>query len=474
MDILTLVQTLSRWAVPALIGGLVLLAAVVCTCLLFQKFFHKQRTLTWVQMVCLGLLCCWLVLVLCLTALSRGANFTGSVNVDFLSGYRSAWNNWSLSELQLILFNMLMFAPLGFLLPLVWRRAERFQVALLCSLGATCLIEVLQLLTGTGIFELDDLFHNLLGSLFGYFCIRAILTWVRAGRFCFAPLARALAIPCAVGLVLCGVFAAYALQPYGNLSIRPAAPQDLTGVQITAQWTPSDQSATASVYRNRYAGDKAYVCSVRDQLAQLENLHFQPLTRREDENRGYTGTNAQGDPCRLMFFFRTGEWSYTTFAQQAAQLAEPEISALRRRYETWMTRQGLLPDNAVFSVQNGDTLRWDADPDQDLSTGTGSFAQGSVLIQLDESGALSTFFYQITWNEYAATEPILSQQQAFEQVQQGAFQQYVPFQPGDEVCVTGCRQTYLYDSKGFYQPVYQFEGYLNDPENQWTCQIAAR
>lgn len=79
----------------------------------------------------------------------------------------NAWNKWSISELQLILFNMLMFVPLGLLLPLLLRKAEAFWVTFLVSLSTTVGIEIIQLMTGKGIFELDDILHNLIGDLQG-------------------------------------------------------------------------------------------------------------------------------------------------------------------------------------------------------------------------------------------------------------------------------------------------------------------
>lgn len=473
MDIFTIFQTLLRWGIPALAGGIAVILALACTYKIYKKAVGGKTSLTKVQIVCAGLLCCWLILVLCLTSISRGANFTGSFNVEFLSGYRSAWNNWSITELQLILFNILMFTPLGFLLPLLWKKAETFWVTCAVSLGLTALIETIQLLGGTGIFELDDLFHNLLGSLFGYFCIMAILTSIREKRLRIAPIAKMLMLPFVIGLALGVTFYVYDRQPYGNMSILPAIKQDVSSIQIVAEWEPSDQEASAAIYKNRFAEDKAYVETIRTNLAKLEELTLSQNTRREDENLGYLGTNANGTFCRILFFFRTGEWSYTTYAETAAQLTEETVQELCRRYETWMKELELLPETAEFSVQNGDTLRWDARPEQNLSTSAESFQNGSVMIQFDESGALSNFFYQLTWNDYVTTEKILSESQAYAQVLDGNFEQYLPFQPGDILHVTGCELTYLYDTKGFYQPVYQFSGYINDPENVWLCQIPA-
>lgn len=114
MDIVAIFQQIFQWSVPALIGGIALVLLFVAGYLIYKKGFHGEKAFPKAQVISAFLLCCWFILVLGLTSLSRGANFTGSFNIDFFSGYISAWNHWSVSELQLILFNMLMFAPLGF------------------------------------------------------------------------------------------------------------------------------------------------------------------------------------------------------------------------------------------------------------------------------------------------------------------------------------------------------------------------
>ncbi|WP_199714686.1 hypothetical protein [Roseburia sp. 1XD42-69] len=58
-----------------------------------------------------------------------------------------------------------------------------------------------------------------------------------------------------------------------------------------------------------------------------------------------------------------------------------------------------------------------------------------------------------------------------EPVEQGNFEQHVPFQPEDTLYVNRCELIYLYDTKGFYQPAYQFGGPINNNENPWTCRI---
>ncbi len=84
-----------------------------------------------------------------------------------------------------------------------------------------------------------------------------------------------------------------------------------------------------------------------------------------------------------------------------------------------------------------------------------------------------SFYYQINWNEYVATEKITSAQEAYEQVELGNFEQYLPFEPGDVLYIDGCELGYVYDTKGFYRPVYRFSGYINSPDNLWVANIPA-
>lgn len=472
MDVITIFQVLLRWGVFALIGGLLLVLSIFVGYMIYKKAFHGQRSISKTQGIILFLLSCWLLLVLALTTLSRGANFTGSSNIDFFSAYINAWNKWSISELQLIIFNMLMFTPLGFLLPLFWKKAEKFKVTFFVSIGLTICIEIIQLLTGTGIFELDDLFHNCIGSLFGYFCIMAVLSIIEEKRVRFVPIGKVLIFPCVIGMIIGTVSFVYEQQPYGNMPILPAAKQDMSKIQITTDLYLADQATTASVYKNTYAEDEDYIERIIAQLSGLEDVAFSGVQRREGENRVYTGKSSTSENVQLNFFFRTGQWSYTTW-RDAATLIEEAAKNYGDFYKNWLKESGLLTDTAVFSIQNNDTFRWDVLEENDLSIAKTAFTSGSILMQFDSAGELTSMLYGISWNEFVATEEIISPKAAFKQVEDGNFEQYVPFQQGDTLWVKEYKLAYVYDTKGFYQPVYQFTGYINNEDNSWECQIPA-
>ena len=68
--------------------------------------------------------------------------------------------------------NVLIFAPLGFLAPLLWRKLRHWWAALGLSVILSCLIEFLQLFLGRSV-DVDDVILNALGGLVGYilFCL---------------------------------------------------------------------------------------------------------------------------------------------------------------------------------------------------------------------------------------------------------------------------------------------------------------
>ncbi len=64
--------------------------------------------------------------------------------------------------------NIMVFVPMGFFVPLVFRRYNNgFFVTLLCA-ELSLAIEITQLLTKVGSFDVDDLLLNTLGGLLGH------------------------------------------------------------------------------------------------------------------------------------------------------------------------------------------------------------------------------------------------------------------------------------------------------------------
>lgn len=64
--------------------------------------------------------------------------------------------------------NIVMFVPLGFLIPAVWERHREFWKSIACAAGIILTVELLQLFTLVGSCDIDDLILNLIGVVIGY------------------------------------------------------------------------------------------------------------------------------------------------------------------------------------------------------------------------------------------------------------------------------------------------------------------
>lgn len=71
-----------------------------------------------------------------------------------------------------MLANIALFVPLGFLLPIAFKRLKWWQTDLIC-LGTTCIVETVQLFFGRAC-DLDDIIMNALGGIIGCALVRLL------------------------------------------------------------------------------------------------------------------------------------------------------------------------------------------------------------------------------------------------------------------------------------------------------------
>ena len=74
-----------------------------------------------------------------------------------------------------LLGNVIMFVPLGFFIPAVFKKAEAFRNTMLWSVLAIVCIEIIQLFTLLGSLDIDDVILNLVGAALGYGIYRLLL-----------------------------------------------------------------------------------------------------------------------------------------------------------------------------------------------------------------------------------------------------------------------------------------------------------
>ena len=154
----------------------ILFLGILCAIFLFSyyiiyKYLLKgKKQLSWKKLVLTLFLLGYAIVVVGATVLFRGFGLFLNTPPNFIlfSTYLSAWSSGNISEWRNIIMNMIMFIPFGIMLPLTFDKLRTlWKTAVICLLLSFS-IEMAQLITGAGIFALDDIFNNTLGGIIGF------------------------------------------------------------------------------------------------------------------------------------------------------------------------------------------------------------------------------------------------------------------------------------------------------------------
>lgn len=91
---------------------------------------------------------------------------------------------YKLNSVENLAGNILVFVPLGFLLPMLSDECRQFYAVMLNSFAFVVGIEIFQLFSAFGAFDVDDILLNCLGAALGYGCYRLLAKFYkRKGSF---------------------------------------------------------------------------------------------------------------------------------------------------------------------------------------------------------------------------------------------------------------------------------------------------
>lgn len=111
---------------------------------------------------------CYLSVVYVLVGLPNITYIRPELNLNLLPfvGMIEDWKNGIL--------NILLFVPLGVMLPVLWRKFRKLRNTVLLGFGMSLAIELLQILTFRAT-DVNDLITNTLGTYSGFLCARLLL-----------------------------------------------------------------------------------------------------------------------------------------------------------------------------------------------------------------------------------------------------------------------------------------------------------
>lgn len=148
------------------------LLAVLFIGLTVVLFSHRVRI---VRKIAVLLLADWVVLIFCSTVVFRTPREVSSINLLPLWSYFDYAENSYLKEMAAVNFlNLVMFIPIGVLVKLGFHDFTWKQI-LLVGIILSAAIEITQFVFKRGLCELDDIVHNVIGCMLGFWLCYVIV-----------------------------------------------------------------------------------------------------------------------------------------------------------------------------------------------------------------------------------------------------------------------------------------------------------
>ena len=145
---------------------------------MFAGILSFARKLDWVRRIGLSFLIPYLFLVFAVTVFLRSPTEKSQLLLEPFWSYRQYYtNDFTWFEIRA---NVLLFIPIGFLLPMVIKKP--FFLPLIAGVGVSVTIELLQLVLRRGTCETDDLISNSIGLIIGFaafWLIKAVFLLIR-------------------------------------------------------------------------------------------------------------------------------------------------------------------------------------------------------------------------------------------------------------------------------------------------------
>lgn len=466
MRVSDLISLASRYLkVGIFIGFFIMLCIFTGYFFVYRKLLKGKRVIRWRVFLWWGLLLCYLSVVFGATLLSRGGFWTNSKIQTLFYSYREAWIHFSSVAWRNIILNFCMFVPLGIWLPLGIKGFRKFWRTYLAGFTLTLFIECIQLFFQRGIFELDDLFGNTVGAMIGY-GLFAMASWIfhfikkeKGKKFLSVAALQLPLILTIAGFTV--IFVRYNKQELGNNPYRYLEAYSSNLISVTGESEFSTEEKELNVY-------KTVTLTVEEAKEKGEKI-FETLGTKIDETSVdiYDETVVLYSDRRsysLWITYRGGTFRLTCFDvlfPEDGVISNPVSGAGEEVIRSELGGMGFeIPEGAVFQELKSGRYQFEAAMSE---TGDATVDGTFICTYYGENGIGEISNSLIICTPYKAY-PAISEQEAYEKLVKGEFQYFDNERLA--IQVKSCSVVYCIDSKGYYQPNYQFECVINGEERE--------
>lgn len=460
-DFLRMILNRLSDAIPlAMIAVVLCLVGVGVSYVFFRMKYKNTRRYPFAKVILWLMLAGYIAVVITVTML-RGDGYNGT-NFHLFRAWREAWNNFSFKNWANVLLNVAMFVPLGVLLPWIHKLFRKWYVMLGSGFVFSLVIEIFQYTTSRGLFDIDDLFANTLGAIFGYGVFMAIYAAVTKGGKKVVRTSCYAAIPLGITLAISSIFITYSVQDYGNLHAAPIYKISTKGVEWDTECELSDKQQIVSIYKamtyDKESCDAFGIAFLEGRATtELDICYYDQETYYLD-HREHSLFVSHLD-CSYEYTYRPDD--------KECIPAEAE----RKEIEALLVEFGInIPDSADFTYEGEGWHKFVVAMTKNSNVTVG----GELRCRYSSEGFIYVIHNNLVSYDYCAEEQIISESEAFEQVKRGNFlgEVFEMISPKN-VTVLSCELEYQVDTKGFYQPVYMFMVMYDGVEDQQRILIPA-
>ncbi|MGI5977537.1 MAG: VanZ family protein [Candidatus Limivicinus sp.] len=414
-----------------------------------KKKYRAKPVLSRSKSILLVVLFAYIGMLAATTLAGRYSMYARYANFHLFRAWRDAWNNFSQQSWLNVLINIAMFMPLGFILPFLAKKFRRWFWPLVSGLVLSSAIEAVQYFTGIGLFDVDDIFCNTLGAFLGGSAALAILALSEGDSAKWRKFSAFISIPLIFVLSVSGVFAAYHFKEYGNIPEAPGYRQYTKNSEWILNCELSSESGRSAVFKSPGMTRK----SADSFAAEFGEAHSFEITVADysDYSAEYRDENTGSS---LYINFPDGTYIYEkeqdTPGFTQTDFSESEVLDALKEFGA------AVPSGASFSRDKYGTYIFEAE----MLPAPGGMYLGTVSCDLSERCEIEKLYMFMVKATECGEEAVISEQKAYERLVRGDFSgpEWFPGEEPESFEITDCSLEYRPDSKGFYRPVYIFEG----------------
>nr|WP_312578117.1 VanZ family protein [Sedimentibacter sp.] len=417
-----------------------------------SKKFNKKKTIIWA--VFIG----YLIVVIDVTFLNRGPGiYENSANFYFLSTYRGAWNTLNYRSWQLIILNMLLFVPLGIFLPIIHNKFYNIFMTLVLGFMITLIIESTQLLTGFGVFDIDDIFNNTLGTAVGYSLSMSAIEILHKRKNRKLNILMYLSPAIVVASIFIGNFTYYNLKEFGNLTVNYNYRVDMKDAEVSTDLEFSAERINVPIYKA-----PTYTKQTAKEFAMdfLKNINIDVENLEIIDYSDASVYWVRGEPSyNIWLDYLDGSYRYTVFSgsdEKIEQVNMEENTLIEN-----LSRFNIdVPENAVYSSVDTGTYQWMVDMEIKDDYLVDGFLSCTYCSDIGIKNVTNNL---IVYKKIKDAE-VISEAEAYKKLIDGKFKRSNLSSTIKTINITKVVMDYSLDSKGFLQPVYIFYSLINDKE----------